>query len=100
MVKNVKWQQITNKVFLLSVVPDASVDLQDVVADEPDEVGEVRHRRLVDHELEHRVLLHAVNVQGQGPDGDSNHRLAVVEELDGLRVQREVVGVLKDKTKG
>jgi hypothetical protein len=36
--------------FLLSIVANASVDLQDVVADEPDQVGEVGHGSLVDDE--------------------------------------------------
>lgn len=34
------------------------------------------------------------DVQREGTDGDPHHALVVVEELDGLGVQREVVGVL------
>ena len=82
---------------LLCVIANASVDLQDVVTNEPHEVGKVRHRRLVDDELEHGLLLDAVDVQGQGAHGDPHHALAVVEKLDGLRVQREVVRVLRKK---
>ena len=36
--------------FLLSIVADAGVDLEDVVADEPDQVGKVGHGCLVDDE--------------------------------------------------
>ncbi len=80
--------------YLLCVVPDTGVDVQDVVADEPDQVGEVWDGRLVDDEAQHGLLLRAVHVEGEGADGDAHHRLRVVEELDGLRVQREVVRVL------
>ena len=40
--------------YSLGVVPDAGVDVEDVVADEPDQVGEVGHRRHVPDELQHR----------------------------------------------
>ena len=66
-----------------------------MVSDEPDEVAEVGHGRLVDDKLEHGLVVDPVDVEGQGPDGDPDHALAVVEELDRLRVQREVVGVLR-----
>ena len=49
----------------------------------------------IDDLLEHGVFLDSIDVEGQSPDGDSNHGLTVVEELDGLRVQGKVVGVLK-----
>lgn len=80
---------------LLCVVAHACVNVQDVVADEPDEVGEVWHGRLVDDEAEHGVLVHAVHVQGQCAHGDAHHGLGVVEELDRLRVQGKVIGVLQ-----
>lgn len=66
-----------------------------MIADEPDEVGEVRSGGLVDDELEHGLLFDTVDVESEGPDGDANHALAVVEELDRLRVQRKVVRVLE-----
>ena len=81
--------------YSLDVVPDARVHVEDVVADEPDEVGEVWHGRLVDDELEHALLVDAVDVEGERAHGDAHHALAVVEELDRLRVEREVVRVLK-----
>lgn len=31
-----------------------------------------------------------VDIEGKGPDSDTNHTLTVVEELDGLRVEGEV----------
>ena len=40
------------------------------------------------------LLQYLVYVEGERPHGNAHHALAVVEELDGLRVQREVVGVL------
>ena len=39
-------------------------------------------------------LLYPVDVERQRPHRDPHHRLRMVEELDGLRVQREVIGVL------
>lgn len=80
---------------LLDVGADTGVDVEDVVADKPDEVGEVGHSRLVDDEAQHRLLLSAIHVERQRPDCDAYHALWVVEELDGLRVEREVVGVLR-----
>ena len=80
---------------LLSIIADTSVDLQDVVANEPDKVGKVGDGGLVNDELEHGLVLDAVDVEGEGPDGNPDHALAVIEELDGLRVEGEVVGVLK-----
>jgi hypothetical protein len=47
---------------LLCVVPDARVNVKDVVSDEPDEVGEVGDGGLVDDELEHGLLFDAVHV--------------------------------------
>ncbi len=50
-----------NKNNLLSIVANACVDLEDVVADEPDEVGEVGHGCLVDHELQHGLLQQTIS---------------------------------------
>lgn len=63
-------------------------------ANEPDEVAKVRGGGAVADELEHARVLHAVDVQGDGAHGDADHRLGVVEELDGLRVEGKVVRVL------
>ena len=37
------------------------------------------------------------DVQRQGSHGDPDHGLFMIEELDGLRVQREVVQVLSER---
>ena len=66
-----------------------------MVPDEPDQVGKVRDSGFVDNEPQHGLVLHFVHIQSQGPHGDSHHRLTVVEELDGFRIQREIVGVLQ-----
>lgn len=79
---------------LLSIVANAGVQLQNVVADEPDEVGEVGRGRLVLDELEHGRVLHSVDVESERAHCDAHHALAVLEELDGFRVQGEVVRVL------
>ena len=81
--------------YSLGVVPHAGVDVEDVVADEPHEVGKVWHGRLVDDELEHGFFVDAVDVEGERPHGDPNHRLRVVEELNRLGVEGKVVGVLQ-----
>ena len=80
---------------LLRIVPDTSVNFQNVVADEPDQIGKVRHGRFVDHKPQHGVILNPVNIQGQGSNRDANHGLAMVEKLDGFSVQRKVIGVLQ-----
>jgi len=46
---------------LLCIVTNACVDLEDVIADEPDQVGEVGHGRLVDHELQHGLLHRTIS---------------------------------------
>ena len=98
---------------VVRVVPNTVVNLQDVVPDEPDQVGEVRSRRLICHKLKHPettkgvrskltnqnlsfspLILHLVHVEAERPDRDPHHALAVVEELDGLGVEREVIIVL------
>ena len=42
----------------------------------------------------HSPLFYPVDIQRQRADGDAHHRLRVVEELDGLRVEGKVVCVL------
>ena len=46
---------------------------------------------------EHGLILNLVDVESERPDRDAHHALAVVEELDGLGVQGEVIGVLKKR---
>lgn len=82
---------------LLRIVPDTSIDFQDVVADEPDKIGKVWHCSFVNDESQHGVILHPVNIEGQGSNRDANHGFTMVEELDGFSVQREVIGMLKEK---
>ena len=79
---------------MVGIVPHAIVDLENVVADEPDQVGEIGSSCLVRDKLQHGLVLHSVHVEGEGPDSNPDHALAMVEELDGLCVQGEVVGVL------
>ena len=79
---------------VVCVVPDTVVNLEDVVPDEPDQVGEVGGGRLVRHELQHPLVLNLVHVEAEGPDRYPDHALAVVEELDGLGVEGEVVIML------
>ena len=43
---------------LLYVMPHTGVQLQDMVADEPHEVGEIRSCCLVTDETEHTLVLH------------------------------------------
>ena len=74
---------------------DTGINFQDMVPDEPDQVGKVRDSGFVDNEPQHGLVLHFVHIESQGPHGDSHHRLTVVEELDGFRIQREIVGVLQ-----
>lgn len=69
------------------------IQLQDVFTDEPDQVAEVRGCGSVADELEHAGVLHAIHVQRNGPDRDAYHRFRMIEELDGLCVQGEIVGV-------
>ena len=66
-----------------------------MISDEPDQVGKVGDGRLVDDEAKHGLLLDTVDVEREGSDGDPDHALAVVEELDGLGIEREIVGVLE-----
>ena len=74
---------------------DTGINFQDMVPDEPDQVGKVRDSGFVDNEPQHGLVLHFVHIESQGSHGDSHHRLTVVEELDGFRIQREIVGVLQ-----
>ena len=46
----------------LHIRPDAGVNVQDVIADEPHQVGEVGHGCLVDHKPE-RKTMDAVRIQ-------------------------------------
>ena len=82
--------------YLLGVPLDTCVDVQYLVTDEPHQVGEIWHGCLVDDKLEHGLLLDAVNVQGEGAHRHPHHTLRVVEELDRLRVEGEVVGMLQN----
>lgn len=82
------------KMHSLRVVAHARVQLQDVLANEPHQIAEVRRRRLVAYELQHAAVVHLVHVQRDRAHRDAHHRLRVVEELDRLRVQRKVIGVL------
>ena len=77
--------------FVIGIVPDAVINLQDVVANKPDEVREVRCSRLVGDKLQHSVVLHFVYVKRESPDGYPDHAFAVIEELNGLSIQREIV---------
>ena len=40
------------------------------------------------------AFLTFVDVEGQGADGDADHTLRMVEELDGFCVQGKVIGML------
>jgi len=77
--------------FVIGIVPDAVINLQDVVANKPDEVREVRSSRLVGDKLQHSIVLHFVYVKRESPDGYPDHAFAVIEELNGLSIQREIV---------
>lgn len=78
---------------LLSIVTNASVQFQNVLPDEPDQVAKVRRGRLVPYKLEHVRVLNFVHIQRDRANRDPNHRLRMVKELDGLRIEREVIGV-------
>ena len=65
-----------------------------MVANEPYQAGKVGAGRLVDNEPQHGLVFHFVNVESQGPNCNSYHRLTVMEELNGLGVEGEVVCVL------
>ena len=82
---------------LLCVTFYACVNVQNVIADEPDQVGEVGYGGLVYDEAEHGVVFNLVDVEGERAHGYPHHALRVVEELDGLGVQGEVIGVLKKR---
>ena len=86
---NAQWR------YSLSVIANAGIDVQDVIAYKPDQVGEIRYSRLVDHELNHGLLFDLVHVQSQRPHRDPDHAFAVIEKFDGLGVEREVVGMLQ-----
>ena len=49
--------------YLLGIIPHASVNFQDVVANEPDQVGEVGNGRLVDNKPQHGLVVHFVHVE-------------------------------------
>lgn len=49
---------------------------------------------LVSDETQHAGVLHLVDIQGNGAHSYPHHGLGVVEELDGLRVQGEIICVL------
>ena len=103
----------------LGLRQQALVQLDDVVADEPDQVGEVGCGRLAADVLQHGRVVHCgrdgrgvqgshtgwahggedlrtlVDVEGEGSDRDAHHALTVVEELDGLCVEGKVPQVLQ-----
>lgn len=85
--------------YSLHITSHAVLQLQDVVADEPHQVGEVRGGGPVSDELQHGLVVDAVHVEGQCPHRYPDHGLGVVEELDGFGVQRKVVGVLLGRWK-
>lgn len=64
-----------------------------MLSDEPDQVAKVRCGRFVPYKLEHVRVLNFVHIQRDRANRDPNHRLRMVEELDGLRIEREVVRV-------
>ena len=66
-----------------------------MVANEPYQVGKVGYGCLVDNEPQHGLIVHFVDVKSKRSHRNTNHRLAVMEEFDGLRVQREIICVLK-----
>ena len=72
----------------------AVVDFEDMIPDEPDEIGKVWNSCAISDELEHGRLLHSEDIQSQGSDYYPDHLFAVVEELDCFCVQRKVVRVL------
>lgn len=80
---------------LLCIVADTCINFQDMVPNEPDQVGKVRDGGFVDNEPQHGLIFHFVNIETQGPHRNSHHRFTVVKELDGFRIQREIVGVLQ-----
>ena len=46
--------------FVVSIIPDTIIYLQNMVPYEPDKVGEIRSSSLVCHKLQHPVILHSV----------------------------------------
>lgn len=65
-----------------------------MVTNEPDKIREVWSSGTVSYELHHRLVVNTVHIESEGAHCNANHALRVVEELDGLRVQWEVIGVL------
>ena len=83
--------------YQLFIVPKTRVHLKDVIADEPHQIGEVGHGGLSVYESLHGEVVDLVHVQGYRTHRYTHHVLRVVEELDSLRVEGEVVGMLEGR---
>lgn len=68
-----------------------------MISNEPYEIAEVRRGSSVSDEGEHRGVFDAIYVQRQRANRYADHAFGVIEKLYGLRVQWEIVGVLKQK---
>ena len=79
---------------MVCIVPDTIINLQDVVPDEPDKVREVGSSCFVRDKLDHPLVLHFVNIEGQGPDSDPDHAFTVVKELYSFSVEGKVIVML------
>jgi hypothetical protein len=65
-----------------------------IIADEPDEIGEIGSRCPVQDEILHLAIVDAVHIECDDTDRDPDHRFFVVEKLDGLRIEWKVVQML------
>lgn len=79
----------------LGVVSHASVQLDDVIANKPNQIAEIRCSCPVPDEREHGGILNAINVQCQRSHGNTHHSLGMVEELYCFRVKGKIVCMLK-----
>ena len=76
-------------VFVIRIFPASVIYLKNMVSYGPDKVGEIW---ISGHKLKHSLILHSVDIEGDGSDSNPHHAFAVVEELDCLGVEREVIG--------
>lgn len=83
--------------YLLLICLYTVVKFNHVAPNEPDQIGEVWDSGFVSDVVQHGLIIHFVDIQGDGSHSNSNHTFRMIEELDGFCVQGKVIGVLKQK---
>ena len=79
------------QVLVISIVSYTSIDVQNVISYEPDQIAEIGYSCFIDDKLMHGIFVYSKYIQSDCSNGNPNHTFAVVEKLDCFSIKWEII---------